>query len=152
MNKELSHAEAVDLMNSRIAIGLLMASLAYGLDACVYLLSGGDNQVFHWLSFSISMFVALWIFRAVAPELWNKFKRKNICHQEPESFITESFHKAIIKSWAFTIATLMVLTVLEQFIARLDLPFEFYIKGLVFIMLFSASVTFLVTNYTTQGD
>jgi hypothetical protein len=62
MNNKLSRAEAIDLMNSRIALGLLLASLAYGLEASVYLFTSADNHVIKWLGFAISMLAALWIF------------------------------------------------------------------------------------------
>lgn len=152
MNNKLSRAEAIDLMNSRIALGLLLASLAYGLEASVYLFTSADNHVIKWLGFAISMLAALWIFLAVAPELWNKIKRQSIAQHEAESFVTDSFHKAIIKSWAFTIATLVFITVIEQFIARIHLPLEFYINGLIFIMLFSASITFLISTNGNEDD
>jgi hypothetical protein len=108
--------------------------------------------VIKWLGFAISMLAALWIFLAVAPELWNKIKRQSIAQHEAESFVTDSFHKAIIKSWAFTIATLVFITVIEQFIARIHLPLEFYINGLIFIMLFSASITFLISTNGNEDD
>ena len=152
MNNNLNCAEAMDLLNSRIAIGLLLASFAYGLDASVYLLADPDNQVFKWISFSISMLAALWIFRAAGPAIWKKFKSKSFTHQEPESFITETFHKAMIKSWIVTIAALMVLKVLEQFISQFNLPVEFYINGLVFVMLFTTGVTFLLTIHANEED
>ncbi len=150
MNNNLNCAEAMDLMNSRIAIGLLLASVTYALDASVYLLADPDNQVFKWVGFATSMIATLWIFRAVGPAIWKKFKSRSFTHQEPESFITEAFHKAIIKSWILTIAALMVLKVLDQFIARVDLPVDFYLNGLVFIMLFSASVTFLLMTRANE--
>jgi len=139
-------------MNSRIAVGLLLASFTYGLDALVYLLANPENEVFKWIGFCSSLLAVLWIFRAVGPSLWRKFKSRSMTLQEPESFVTETFHKAIIKSWIFTIAALMVLKVFNRLIARLDLPVEFYINVLVFIMLFSASVTFLVMTHVSDED
>ena len=153
MSNNQNCAEAMDLMNSRIALGLLMASLTYALDASVYLLADPNNPVIEWLGFCISVLAALWIFRAVGPMLLKKLKNRRLIHQEPESFITESFHKAIIKSWIFTILVLMLLKVLESLIARIDLPVEFYLNGLVFIMLFSASGVFLLmTHISDDGD
>ncbi|TDR23296.1 hypothetical protein [Marinicella litoralis] len=150
MSNNQNCAEAMDLMNTRIAVGLLLASLSYGLDAFTYLLPAGENQVLKWFGFGVSVLAALWIFRAVGPALWDKLKSGQFKHQEPESFITETFHQAIIKSWIITIAVLMVLKVLEQLIVRIDLPIEFYFNGLVFIMLFSVSVIFLVL--TREND
>ena len=152
MKNNQSCAEAMDLMNSRIAIGLLLASITYGLDALVYLLGDPENQVIKWLGFSVSVVAGLWIFRAVGPLLWRKLKSRSFSHQEPESFITESFHQAIIKSWIITIASLMVLKVLEKLIAGVDLPVDFYINGLVFIMLFSVGVIFLLMSYDSEDD
>jgi hypothetical protein len=152
MSDNQNCAEAMDLMNSRIALGLLMASLTYALDASMYLLSDSNNPVIEWLGFSISILAALWIFRAVGPMLLKKLKSRRFSHQEPESFITESFHKAIIKSWIFTILVLMVLKVLESIIERVDLPVEFYLNGLVFIMLFSASGVFLLMTHISDDD
>ncbi len=152
MNNNLNCAEAMDLMNTRVAIGLLLASFTYGLDASVYLLADADNQLFKWLGFSISMLAVLWIFRAVGPMIWKKIKSRNFTQQEPESFITESFHKAMIKSWIFTITALMVLKVFEKFSAQFNLPVEFYINSLVFIMLFSAAVTFLLMTYANEDE
>lgn len=152
MNNNLSCAEAMDLMNTRIAIGLLLASLTYGLDSSAYLFAVSDNQVFKWIGFSITVLSALWIFRAVGPMLWQKFKSRSFTHQEPESFITETFHKAIIKSWVFTLAVLMLMKVLEKTISRISLPFEFYLNSLIFLMLFVASVSFLIMTHINDDD
>ncbi|MGJ8663894.1 MAG: hypothetical protein ACSHWU_09595 [Marinicella sp.] len=152
MSNNHSCAEAMDLMNSRIAIGLLLASFTYGLDASNYLFEFGENQVFKWVGFSITVFSALWIFRAIGPMLWKKIKSKSVIHHEPESFITDSFHKSIIRSWIFTIAVLMLLKVLENYFSKVDLPVEFYVNALIFIMLFSASSIFLVMTHPNEED
>jgi hypothetical protein len=152
MNNNQNCAEAMDLMNTRIAIGLLLASITYALDASIYLFTDGNNQVFKWIGFTTSLLAAAWIFRAIGPMLWNKFKSRSMKFQEPESFVTETLHKAIIKSWTITIAALMVLKVSERMISRVGLPIEFYINALVFIMLFSASVIFLVMTRFNDAD
>ncbi len=46
----------------------------------------------------------------------------------------------------------MLLKVLENFMARFELPIEFYLNGLVFIMLFSASGVFLLMTHVSDED
>ncbi len=151
MNRTQNCAEAMDLMNTRIAIGLLIASFAYALDSASMLVPGGDQSLLGWISFAVSIVSVLWIFRAIGPSLWKKLKNRSLSHQEPESFITEAFHQAIIKSWIITVIALMVLKSLERVVIKWALPVDFYFKTLIFVMLFSASLIFLISTYVRDG-
>ncbi len=93
-----------------------------------------------------------WILWAVGPSIIKKIKNRNFTAQEPESFVTETFHKALIKSWVITIAFLMLLKVFDRMIAEANLPSEFYFNGIVFIMLFSSSVAFLIMSHESEDD
>ncbi len=151
MSNTQNCAEVMDLMNTRIAIGLLIASFAYALDAASILVTTDNQIMLSWASFGMSLLSVLWIFRAIGPSLWKKLKHRTLSHQEPESFITDTFHQAIIKSWIITVIVLMVIKSLEQKVIHWALPVDFYFKVLIFTMLFSASIIFLVLTYVSDG-
>ncbi len=151
MKEDQNCAEVIDLMNTRVAIGLLIASLIYALDAVEMLVAGELQTTLHWLGFIASLTTVLWILRAMMPVFRKKIKKGFIKHQEPESFITEAFHKAINKSWIFTLLCLILLKTMDQLIVKLDLPTGFYFSTLTFMMLFTASVIFLFSTWINES-
>ncbi len=144
MNKQSNCAETIDLMNIRIALGFLVVSLAYAMEASVYLVPEGFQKsadVFSLVLGGISMVLILW---AIGPSLLRKIRTRSFSYQQPESFIVQAFNQALSKSWVITMVSLVVLKTMDKLVASSNLPIDFYFKAMTFLMMFSASVVFLV--------
>ncbi len=66
--------------------------------------------------------------------------------------MTQAFNQALNKSWLITFVTIVFLKSLDKLIGRAELPIDFFLKALVFLMMFSASVIFLVLIRTDDKD
>ncbi len=152
INEHDNCAEAMDLMNIRIAVGLLMVSVAYALEASVHLMPAAYATWLDRSTLALGLFAMAWIVRAIGPTLWRKLRNKTWQLHKPESFVTQAFNQALNKSWLITFVTIVFLKSIDKLLGKADLPIEFFLKALVFLMMFSASVIFLVLIRTDDKE
>lgn len=152
INEHDNCAEALDLMNIRIAVGLLLVSVAYALEASVYLAPSDYKAALDGSTLVLGVLAMLWILRAIGPTFWRKLQNRTWQLPKPESFVTEAFNQALNKSWIITFITIVFLKSLDNLLGKADLPLDFFLKALVFLMLFSASVIFLVMIKADGGE
>ena len=141
---KVSVAEQIDRMMQRIALGVFLVAIAYGLSIAEFFVSTQTNEILN----NVMRVLGVGIFVLVLPQflkfLMMRHKYSEAC-KEPEGFVIEMFDKATGKAFQFTFLFLVPLEFASDGLLS-HLPGEFFIKLIIMVTLAIFSLTFFFLN------
>jgi len=154
MNATHTYAEKADRLNTAVALAMFFMSITYGCLAVRLLTSEAVANYLGLIAKGVMMVavaIILWTFTPIIMQKMRSRKLGSNCRSfsEPEGFITQAFHKACLISWMTLFVSLSLIAGLDEKLAMLDLPAEFYITTILSVMLMVASLAFF---YLTRLD
>ena len=152
MNESTNCAEVIDKMYTRLAIGLLVAAVAYFLKATVFLTGPATDNTLEKISFWAGVLTILVVLTGMIPVMWRKLSSKSWTLEEPESYIQDAFKEALKRSWMITFVTLVILKSMDRMMQAWALPAEFYLQAMISLMMLTASVSFLWLSRETHQE
>lgn len=147
-----SPADIGDRHRHLLALALLAIGAGFGASAVGHLVGESAEVYLDWLQVGGTAIGVLLIVPILAWKLRNLSADLRHLYFSPEGFVAETMHKAQKASWEATFVVVMLLTVLDETLARLGLPPEFYLEGIVALMTGVFGVTFLFLNRVERGD
>lgn len=147
-----SPADIGDRHRHLLAFALLAIGVGFGASAAGHPLEEAAKAYLDWVQVGGTVLAVLFIVPIFAWKLRNRSADLRHLYFGPEGFVAETFQRAQKASWEATFVVVLLLTVLDETIARVGLPPEFYLEGIVALMTGVFGVTFLVLNQVQGSD
>ena len=141
---KVSVAEQIDRMMQRIALGVFLVAITYGLSVAEFFVSPQTNEILN----NVIRVLGVGIIVLVLPQFLKivMMKHKNReAFKDPEGFVIEMFDKATGKAFQFTFLFLVFLEFASDSLLS-HLPGEFFIKLIIMVTLAIFSLTFFFLN------
>jgi hypothetical protein len=147
-----SPADIGDRHRHLLALALLAIGVGFGASAAGHPLGESAEIYLDWIQVGGTAIAVLMLVPIFGWKLRNRSADLRHLYFSPEGFVAETMRKAQKTSWEATFVVVILLTVLDQTLARLGLPPEFYLEGIVALMTGVFGVTFFVLNRDDRSD
>jgi len=146
-----SPADIGDRHRHLLAFALLAIGVAYGASAVGHPLDPAAEAYLDWVQVGGTAIAVLLLAPIFAWKLRNRSADLRHLYFSPEGFVAETMRRAQKASWEATFVVVILLAALDETLAGVGLPPEFFLEGIVALMTGVFSVTFLVLN-RVEGD
>lgn len=147
-----SPADIGDRHRHLLALALLAIAVGFGASAVGHPLDEAAEVYLDWVQVGGSAIAVLLVVPIFTWKLRNRSADLRHLYFSPEGFVAETMRKAQKASWESTFVVVILLTVLDETLARVGLPPEFYLEGIVALMTGVFGVTFLVLNRVERSN
>jgi len=141
-----SPADIGDRHRHLLALALLALGVGFGASAVGHPAGQAAEVYLDWVQVGGTALAVLLLSPILAWKLRNRSADLRHLYFSPEGFVAETVRKAQKASWEATFLVVILLAALDETLARLGLPPEFYLEGIVALMTGVFGVTFLVLN------
>lgn len=147
-----SPADIGDRHRHLLAFALLAIGAGYGASAVGHLAGGSAEVYLDRVQIGGTAIAVLLLVPIFAWKLRNWSADLRHLYFSPEGFVAETMRKAQKASWEATFVVVILLAALDESLARVELPPEFYLEGIAALMACVFGVTFLVLNRVERSD
>lgn len=147
-----SPADIGDRHRHLLAFALVAIAVGFGASAVGHPLDEAAEVYLDWVQIGGTAIAVLLLTPIFAWKLRNRSADMRHLYFSPEGFVAETMRKAQKASWEATFVVVMLLAVLDETLARVGLPPEFYLEGIVALMTGVFGVSFLVLNRVERSD
>lgn len=147
-----SPADIGDRHRHLLALALLAIGVGFGASAVGHPAGEAAEAYLDWVQVGGSVIAVLLLVPIFAWKLRNRSADMRHLYFSPEGFVAETVRRAQKASWEATFVVVVLLAVLDETLARIGLPTEFYLEGVVALMTGVFGVTFLVLNRFERRD
>jgi hypothetical protein len=147
-----SPADVGDRHRHLLALALLAIGVGFGASAVGHAAGEAAELYLDWVQVGGTAIAVLLVVPIFAWKLRNRNADLRHLYFSPEGFVAETMRKAQKASWEATFVVVMLLTVLDETLARVGLPPGFYLEAIVALMTGVFGVTFLVLNRVEPSD
>lgn len=141
-----SPADIGDRHRHLLALALLAIGVGFGASAVGHPVDQAAEVYLDWVQIGGTAIAVLLLIPILVWKLRNRSADLRHLYFSSEGFVAETMRKAQKASWEATFVVVMLLTVLDETLARVGLPPEFYLEGIVALMTGVFSLTFLILN------
>ena len=141
-----SPADIGDRHRHLLALALLAIGVGFGASAVGHPAGESAEVYLDWIQVGGTAIAVLLLVPIFGWKLRNRSADLRHLYFSPEGFVAENMRKAQKASWEATFVVVILLTVLDETLARRGLPPGFYLEGIVALMTGVFSLTFLLLN------
>lgn len=145
-------ADVGDRHRHLLALALLAIGIGFGASAVSHPLGEVPEVYLDWVQVGGTAIAVLLIVPIFAWKLRNRSADLRHLYFSAEGFVAETMRKAQKASWEATFVVVLLLTVLDETLAGVGLPPEFYLEGIVALMTGVFGLTFLVLNRVERSS
>jgi len=141
-----SPADVGDRHRHLLALALLAIGVGYAAAAAAHLLGAPAGRYLEWIQVGGTAIAVALLVPIIAWKLRNRSGDLRHLYFGPEGFVAETVRKAQKASWECTFVVVILVASLDETLADVGLPPEFFLEATVALMTGIFSVTFLVLN------
>ena len=146
------HAEIMDQVSRRMAVGFMMAGISYMYEVINFFYNSTKTESIQIIGYGLTISAALIILWALIPEIKDKLSGKKFVSDDMQSFISDSMNSSFKISWIATMGVLAVFMFMENYLVGLSIPLVYYFKFLFGFMVLVASVSFFYVSRSIADE
>lgn len=146
------HAEIMDQVSRRMAVGFMIAGISYIYEIMNFFYNSTKTEYIQIIGYGLTITAASIILWALIPEIKEKLSGKKFVSDDMQSFITDSMNASFKISWIATMGLLAVFMFMESYLVGLSIPLVYYFKFCFGFMALVASVSFLYISRTIADE